>query len=518
MELIKKYVGKTEAFVIALVLTVAAYAAFCAKLHCFKAVFLCLVCIASLSGFWAWYRWLRTCRENVVDRFVFPAALLILGTVSVFFIPAGSVPDEFLHYFHSYEYASALMGWDSHTVRVEDLCAFVQDGGFLSRDIGVDGWNYVKQHIGDATIAGTISLESLTGINPQALADVGLFSELPQLRLFSALGIALGRVIGLNHVAVFYLGRLFNMILAVALIIFAVRVAPIGKNIMMVIALFPMSIHLIGSYSYDAGTIGWAFLCTAYALKIVFENKTLSAKTLIVFLMVVAVAAPCKPVYIGLAYIVLFAPSSRFPAKRDAWIFRIAVVLLSCVAVAMTRLGDVSGVVAGGSSDGVAYFPAGRFFSDPAECIVMLVNTVETLGSFWLLNIPGDSLGWFQTNTSFPDYVACFLLLVLSIASIRSLDDERVLPIVARCGFGVLFLICSFGIILSMWLSWTQEKDVVIQGVQGRYFIPLLPMLMLALRPNGIRANYSLGFPLVAAVFATTLCGFAYISIKCLVV
>lgn len=317
MELIKKFVGKTETFVLVLVFAIAVYAAFSAELHCFKAVFLCLACIMSISGFWAWYRWLRIRRENAVARFIFPAALLILGTVSVFFVPAGSVPDEFLHYYHSYEYASALMGWDGHTVRVEDLCAFVQDGGFLSRDIGVDGWNYVKQHVGDATMAGTISLEKLTGINPQALADVGLFSELPQLRLFSALGIALGRVIGLNHVAVFYLGRLFNMILAATLIVLAVRVTPIGKNIMMVSALFPMTIHLIGSYSYDAGTIGWAFLCTAFALKIVFEKKSISAKTLIAFLAVVVMAVPCKPVYIGLAYIALFAPSSRFPSKKD---------------------------------------------------------------------------------------------------------------------------------------------------------------------------------------------------------
>ena len=517
MESIKKFVGKTEVFALALVFLVAVYAVFCAKAHCAKAGFLCLVCIALIGGLWAWYRWLRARFENAVARFVFPVALVLLGAVSALFLPAGSVPDEFLHYFHSYEYASALMGCDPHVVRVEDACAFVYGGGFLSKDISVDGWNYVKEHIGDAAVAGTVSLETLTDANSQALANVSLLSELPQLRLFPAIGIALGRILGLNHVIVFYLGRLLNMLFGAVLVVLAVRTTPIGKNVMMVAALFPMTVQLLGSYSYDSGTIGLAFLCAAFALKIVFGKDTLSLKTIIAFFAAAAFMSPCKPIYFGLAFIALFASNDRFSSSRKAWLFRVAVVLIPVIAVVLTRLGDVSGVVSGGSSDGVAYFSASSFFMDPIGCFVMFVNTIETLGSFWLQNISGDSLGWFQENTSFPDYVSYFLLFGLYFASIRSCDDDRKVPVFTRLGFGVLFAICAFGAVLSMWLGWTKMTEVVIQGVQGRYFIPLLPLLMLAVRPNGLRADYSLAFPLVIGTSAVTLYGFAYIAIKCLV-
>lgn len=515
---IKKHIGKTEVFVLALVFLVLLYAVFCAERHCLKAFALCMVCIALVGGFWAWYRWLSIRCENAVARFIFPVALVALGLISAFFLPAGSVPDEFLHYFRSYEYASVLMGWNAHTVRAEDLCAFVVDGGFLSRDIGIDGWNYVRDHFDDSAVAGTVALGSLSDVNPQALADVGLFTELPQLRLFPAFGIALGRILGLNHVIVFYLGRLFNMLFGATLVVLAVRTTPIGKNVMMIIALFPMTIQLIGSYSYDSGTIGLAFLCTALALKIAFGEKSLSVKTLTAFFVVTALMAPCKPVYLVLAYIALFVPCGCFSSRKNVWVFRIAIAVVPVIAVALTRLGDVSGVVSDSSSNGVSYFSMSTFFSDPSGSFMMLVNTVEALGSFWLQNISGDSLGWFQENTSFPDYVSYFLLFVLFLGSIRSYDDGVEVPIVVRCGFVVLFFIGASGVVLSMWLSWTTATEVIIQGVQGRYFIPLLPMLMLAVRPNGIKANYSFSFPLVVCTFSTTLCGFAYIAVRCLAV
>lgn len=132
MSLFAKRVGKTEAFVLVLVLMVAIYALFCAEAHCFKAVSLCLACIASVGAFWVWDRWLRVRHENAVARFIFPVALVLAGVISALFMPASSISDEFYHYCPSYEYASALMGLDTHAIRVEDVSTFVTNGGFLA--------------------------------------------------------------------------------------------------------------------------------------------------------------------------------------------------------------------------------------------------------------------------------------------------------------------------------------------------------------------------------------------------
>ena len=62
------------------------------------------------------------------------------------------------------------------------------------------------------------------------------------------------------------LGMLFNLLYGALLIIFSVRITPVGKKVFMAVALLPMTLHLLGSHSYDVGTLGLAFLLTAFIL------------------------------------------------------------------------------------------------------------------------------------------------------------------------------------------------------------------------------------------------------------
>ena len=47
---------------------------------------------------------------------------------------------------------------------------------------------------------------------------------------------------------------------------------------------------------------------------------------------------------------------------------------------------------------------------------------------------------------------------------------------------GMLSLIMIGGIVLSMWLDFTPPQWKNVAGVQGRYFLPFLPMLVLMLK------------------------------------
>ncbi|MCQ2752046.1 MAG: DUF2142 domain-containing protein, partial [Coriobacteriales bacterium] len=51
----------------------------------------------------------------------------------------------------------------------------------------------------------------------------------------------------------------------------------------------------------------------------------------------------------------------------------------------------------------------------------------------------------------------------------------------------VLFLLSALAVIYSMYLSHTFKSDPYILGVQGRYFLPILPMLLLAIRQIPIK-------------------------------
>lgn len=510
-----KKMGKVEALVVTLLLFVFAYASYAFAAHFSgKSVLFCVMAGLTIALSWVLYRYFGSRVKEPVSRIVFPAVLIISGLLSVFFFPAGSIPDEPYHFYHAYEYSSALAGEDPGVIRVEDVPSFT-NGEFLSSSISNRGWEYAKGHAFDSGKDGNVSLSELRDVDPKALSDISLLSELPQVRMPAAFGILVAKSLGLNHVCLFYAGRLFSFLFSALLVAIAVAIAPLGKNILMVVSLFPMTLQLLGSYSYDSATIGFTFLTIAFALRLIKSEGLVKLTELIGFVVLASLMAPCKAVYFGAALIALLVPAKRFKSNRQCWLFRAFVFFVPILSVLIVRASSLAGAVGSDSTDGVSYYSLATILGDPLGSYVMLCRTVESLGAFWLVNVPGDSLGWFQQDTSFPDYVPMLFLLLLTLSSIRSKDDECTLSVSSRLLFVVLFLICSAGVVLSLWLTWTESNELLIQGVQGRYFIPLLPMLVIALRTEGIRASYKMGFPLVVCTSTLSMCGYAYIAAAC---
>ena len=55
-----------------------------------------------------------------------------------------------------------------------------------------------------------------------------------------------------------------------------------------------------------------------------------------------------------------------------------------------------------------------------------------------------------------------------------------------RVWFVLLFGVAAGIVCLTMYMDWTPKGAEVIAGVQGKYFIPVLPIAMLALQNNRI--------------------------------
>ena len=71
------------------------------------------------------------------------------------------------------------------------------------------------------------------------------------------------------------------------------------------------------------------------------------------------------------------------------------------------------------------------------------------------------------------------MLLFYSLFSVKhkSKMDTKV-----KVCCGVFSLVMFIAIILALQLSWTANDSLVVVGVQGRYFLPLLPMIMLVFK------------------------------------
>ena len=59
----------------------------------------------------------------------------------------------------------------------------------------------------------------------------------------------------------------------------------------------------------------------------------------------------------------------------------------------------------------------------------------------------------------------------------------------AACIFS--FAMVVLGVALSMTIGWTFDNELIIQGIQGRYFLPLLPLALLSFRLVGLNMRGS---------------------------
>jgi hypothetical protein len=140
-----------------------------------------------------------------------------------------------------------------------------------------------------------------------------LYSPLPYLPQIMAIAVA--RWAGAGPLALLYVARLANVLVALALLSWAVRIMPIGREAVVVAGLLPMAAFEYASASPDAALIGTVFLFTAVALRAQLRGRWTAVE--------VAVAAvsglvfcSLKPVYVPLLVLALPAALMRGRMKH----------------------------------------------------------------------------------------------------------------------------------------------------------------------------------------------------------
>lgn len=489
---------------------------------------LCGVALVIIA--WIWYRFQSSTKDFVARR-LFPAALIVLSLLFTVCFPPGTVPDEHYHFKASYYYSNMLSHPDDpYAVRTEDAETLAHgwednyDGnadheGVLVKYFNHSSYSRLEQYASPlATNSGDTTCERFT-----TFVDTFNKEASPiQIKLPSALGMLLAKACGLNCLWLYYLGMLFNMAFGIALIIVAVRLTPIGKNVFMTLALMPMTLHLLGSYSYDVGIIGLSFLLTALILRAIKRESPVGKGEVAAILITACLLAPCKAVYTLIVFLVILIPRERFKSKTHSIVLKAILIAIPFICVLLFR---ISTLLTMAMQDVNTDVPQNKPSADvdarthtakdlllhPLYTIKILFGTTPIAkGDFYLHSLVGGSLGWFQQNIVAPLYFSGALWLLLILSALSTADDNDTLSRKSRLMCLLIFLVAALGVIASLLLSFTTLSDTVIEGVQGRYFIPVLPLLLLAIRGKAITCNRTVAPSIILALIAmnTTYLGF----------
>ena len=457
--------------------------------------------LAFLAGFFAY---LYRNREAGPARLAVPCVLFWGILYSLVFIPF-TAPDEYAHFASAYSLSSQLMGQEVYNE--EGLVQMrEEDARLLLPELCIESYEEVY---GDF-----FRLDHSAGVigYGHETMDVAFHAYLPQ-----ALGITLGRILGLGQMLTIYLGRLCNLLFFVFCCWQAVRLAPFGKMAFLGTALLPMTLELVSSLSYDAFAIGLGLLFTAYVLQLAYEREQVGRRELAVLAVLLALLAPCKMVYIPLAGLCFLIPREKFGTKKRYLQAALFVAACMTASVLLVNLDKIL-VYFQGTEDPVEWAGdvAGYSFSavlaQPLEALRVIGNTLVRRLPGYVYSMFGGSLGWLQYEI---DAVLILFLMVwtaltaLPAGEVADTSDGTVLsngtvPQSGRDGAGrargaggwmparhrlVSLALCFgtvFATLLIMLMSWTPLDSPVVEGVQGRYFLPVLPLALLALRDRRI--------------------------------
>ncbi len=397
--------------------------------------------------------------------------LVVLAPIYMFVFTPNSVPDEIVHYNTAYHISNVILfefdDEDYHLhMRREDSVYVAKTSTKISPD-----------HYNDVSKDNHLLCKDKEII----ISKNGYLTQKVLAYIPSGIGVALGRLLGLSAYWTYQLGRLFNFIFFALFVFFAIKLMPFGKIALSAIALIPMNMHIMASYSYDVFTTGGVILLFALIMNLMHGEKKIGFKELGILALLIAVIIPQKVVYIGVAALVLLLPKEKFQHQKWHFLFKCILGLFAVGGILVLQFHNTSKLVSDSVtySESIAGYSINYIFTHIPEILAMLFRTICYKTEFYLKSLVAY-FGWFQIEA--PWYLAIPVYFILFLSFMKKDDEPESLPFMERLYTVILFMVVFLLTQLLLLIDHTPLGSPTIEGVQGRYLIPALPLVFLVLR------------------------------------
>ena len=442
---------------------------------------------------------------------------LILGILFSLVMPVRTTPDEPLHLAQAYAVSDYMMGTD--VVIAGGVAERADDYTYYNRTNRYN-WNDYKAYW--KTIDDPIVNDELVNAGQRKIDNLYPY-------FVAGIGITIGRVLHLGPFLTLNLGRLFNLILFVAIASFSIKLIPVGKELLFVILMLPMTVQQSMSYSYDVMVISFAIFETALFLWLDYSENIPLKRMISAIVLMFILAAFIFPIK-GHAYFLLFLlpvysliHACEEKKKDRIWKISMSVILLLVViaivawAFIATHPGVMPselGYVDWAQKDG---YKVQYLLHHPVTFIRLIGATLTyQFGAYFVSTVIGVSLGFM--DIPIPDIMVYAFLALLILAALRSGDNEVRLTHRNKVFFAGINILTVLAICVGMLLTWTPTDQFYINGIQGRYFLPIIFMLLILLDNDYLKVAsrikksvpyVAVGLDVLVPVF---ILGFAYVT------
>lgn len=292
-----------------------------------------------------------------------------------------------------------------------------------------------------------------------------------------AVGIAMARVFTDNTYLITYAGRLTNIMVAMILLYFAIKIMPFGKKLLLIPTMIPIVIEGFSSLSPDAMTISMSFLYIAYVLQLAFGKKEkIEIKEKIILLVMSVIVALCKIVYLPLVGLILIIPKEKFKNNQNK-IINFCVIAGIATIINLIWLKIANGYLSD-FREGDSKIQVLLALQNPIQYLQNLLYTINLNGSKYLLSLFGTDLGWGEL-IKLHSVVPYFLLAIYLFTATTEEEIKNKFKTYQLVWITLVVLAIIALVFTSLYVQWTTIGEESIAGVQGRYFLPILPLIMI---------------------------------------
>ena len=449
-----------------------------------KYFFFIFVAVEIFAVLLYWMVFIKKCKIETTVL----VSLLLLGLIYNFLMLPYMSPDERTHIDMTYRYSNDLLGVEytgsdiTIAKRMDDTKIKLLESPSLNNYYTV--YNHLFEGVQD---------ESLVVTNATINTYAPMFVYFP-----AVMGMTIARLLGFGTIPMLMLSRWCNLAFFAACVWWCMRKLPFGKMALAVIAVFPMTIQQCNSFSYDAVITSVLFLFSTYIICMTYEDKPLKMTDVAVVSALSALLVYGKSgVYLPVCLAALLIPTKKFGAlwkKLAAAGSLMGIALLSYINRNSGTVTQVLNTTAETSAVGAATgntvdmgYTIGYFLQNPWKLIQMLANTVADKTEFYLESIVGQKMGWVEIEISRVVFVGFLLLFFVSMLKVRG--EKQYVTGGQKWWISIVCLLSVGMILMGMLLTWTPFGYVSIEGVQGRYFTPLLLLASLLGRNKTVILN-----------------------------
>jgi len=433
--------------------------------------------------------------ENDVDYLkkaenIFCICGFVFGMIFVFLIPPFQSPDEPDHFENSYLIST--LQFFPHVNENNELgynfpreCIDIRNQG-LNKYWDFNGYSYIEylrykniKKSGEEIFKPSRVLQFPILYFPQSL---GMFIYMKFERLFF--------MQSANVLDIFYAGRIFNLLFYLIIGYFSIKTIPFYKYVIAAVLLLPMSIAQAASLSYDSFVIGVTIYLISLLLKIFTDKYYISKKDAYIMAVMAPLLVNTK-VYFIIFLILFFIREKKFSllfkkiksnkAKKSLYVFIVffisATSFFLWTIVFSNVYRNIEGIFVIMRNASIIGVPIKSLLSVwfDSDYYRLLLFSFSKDRSFYLENMIGI-FAWH--DTFFPRIFITISVLFISILSIFDANKNISIHSKDKIIFITVYMLAIILAATIIYLASGLLYDGRFRGFQGRYYIPVLPLLL----------------------------------------